>query len=168
MYIEFNGEIDKSNYHQIIKSQNVASRIALFLPWVFETGFLLIFWIGSKIYWFGIFWGLLTAFTVVMLIFPNSVISNKYYDIIAHLPTRVTIDDEALRRYGNGEENYAGREVIDVKKVIDRGNFYEIIFYFPHKDCFFICQKNLIVEGTIEEFEELFADRLVRKIRKTK
>lgn len=102
---------------------------------------------------------------VIMLIFPNSVFITKK-GIIEDLPTRVTIDDEALRRYGNGEENYAGREIIDVKKVIDRGNFYEIIFYFPHKDCFFICQKNLIVEGTIEEFEELFADRLVRKIRK--
>ena len=31
-----------------------------------------------------------------------------------------------------------------------------------------MCQKDLIVEGTIEEFEELFADKLVRKTPKEK
>ena len=76
--------------------------------------------------------------------------------------------DCAIRRYGEKEDNYAGKEVIDVKKVIDKGNFYIILFYFPHKDVNFICQKDLIVEGTIEEFEELFEGKIVRKIKKTK
>ena len=55
------------------------------------------------------------------------------------------------------------RDISDVKVVVDWGEWYDIIFYFPYKSVGFICQKDLIVEGTIEEFEKLFEDKIVRK-----
>ena len=55
------------------------------------------------------------------------------------------------------------RDISDVKIVVDYGEWYDITFYFPHKDIGFICQKDLIVEGTIEEFEKLFEGKIVRK-----
>lgn len=51
----------------------------------------------------------------------------------------------------------------DVKKVVDMGDWYKIYFYFPNKSNIFICQKDLICQGTLEEFESLFADKIVRK-----
>ena len=51
----------------------------------------------------------------------------------------------------------------EVKRVEDYGDFYRIIFYFPHCDRFCICQKDLITQGTIEEFEEMFAGYIVKK-----
>ena len=51
----------------------------------------------------------------------------------------------------------------DIKKVVDMGDFYKIYFYFPHKSNLFVCQKDLIIKGTIEEFEELFSAKIMRK-----
>ncbi|MDE7405873.1 MAG: hypothetical protein K2M89_03245 [Clostridiales bacterium] len=52
----------------------------------------------------------------------------------------------------------------DVKKVIDCGEWYHMVFYMGQKNYDYICQKDLITEGTIEEFEEYFKDKLVRKL----
>ena len=43
------------------------------------------------------------------------------------------------------------------------GDFYKIYFYFPHKSNLFVCQKDLIIKGTKEEFEELFSAKIMRK-----
>lgn len=54
-----------------------------------------------------------------------------------------------------------------VKKVLDYGEFYYIMvnrFDFANG---VYCQKSLITEGTIEEFEAIFKDKLVRKTMKT-
>ena len=64
-------------------------------------------------------------------------------------------------------KNYFERKPEDVKKVLDYGEFYEFRFYFPW--CFgVICQKDLLVEGTIEEFEQFFDGKIVRKKLKLK
>lgn len=53
-----------------------------------------------------------------------------------------------------------------VKKVLDYGEFYYIMVNrFDFVNGVF-CQKNLITEGTIEEFEAIFKDKLVRKTMK--
>ena len=55
------------------------------------------------------------------------------------------------------------RNINDIKKIVDYGDWYKIYFYFPHKSNAFICQKDLITQGTIEEFEEMFAGYIVKK-----
>ena len=55
------------------------------------------------------------------------------------------------------------RNINDIKKIVDYGDWYKIYFYFPHKSNAFICQKDLIMQGTIEEFEEMFAGYIVKK-----
>ena len=77
----------------------------------------------------------------------------------------IGIRDGKIEKEGKSENHYAVREIRDVKKVIDEGEWYQIIFYFPYKLAECICQKDLIVEGTIEEFEELFKDYIVRRIK---
>lgn len=50
-----------------------------------------------------------------------------------------------------------------VKRVIDVGNGYVFEFEFRYRQPpFFHCQKDQIVKGTIEQFEELFKDKIVR------
>ena len=41
-------------------------------------------------------------------------------------------------------------------------NFYVIKFYIPEQCINCVCQKDLIVEGTIEQFEEMFKDKIVQ------
>ena len=50
-----------------------------------------------------------------------------------------------------------------VKKVLDYGEFYYIMVNRFDFNNGVLCQKNLITEGTIEEFETIFKDKLVRK-----
>ena len=76
-------------------------------------------------------------------------------------PVKVEIMSDVMISTGKNFE-YA-RYYDDVKKVIDFGEWYHIVFYWPHKSWSYLCQKDLITEGTIEEFEELFKDKLVRK-----
>ena len=48
-----------------------------------------------------------------------------------------------------------------IKKVLDVGDCYYII-YGDISNCI-VCQKNLIQEGTIEQFETLFQGKIVRQ-----
>lgn len=59
-----------------------------------------------------------------------------------------------------GENFHEERDLSRVKKVIDYGDWYQIFFYFGYRSQKFICQKDLIVEGTIEDFEKLFRDKI--------
>ena len=76
------------------------------------------------------------------------------------LPDRVSVEDGAVcSYYGKQCERVA---VSAVLKVVDFGEFYYVC-----RDkadfAFFVCQKNLISGGTIEEFEALFEGKIVRK-----
>ena len=46
-----------------------------------------------------------------------------------------------------------------ISTVDDRGEFYSI----PEIDTAVLCQKSLLVEGTIEEFEKLFDGKIIKK-----
>ena len=78
-----------------------------------------------------------------------------------NLPNRVIIDDKMIEKDGEVINEYA--LISKVKKVIDEGEWYFILFYFPYKQANCICQKNLITKGSIEEFEELFKDKIIRR-----
>ncbi|MDE6201764.1 MAG: hypothetical protein K2M47_07840 [Clostridiales bacterium] len=82
------------------------------------------------------------------------------------MPTKVSIMSDIM--ISSGKDFEYGRYYDDVKKVIDYGEWYHMVFYFPHKIVYYVCQKDLITEGTIEEFEEYFKDKLVRKKLKEK
>ena len=102
----------------------------------------LVLWLSAPIMWH-------------FFIAPNG----KEKDIIT--PIKVEIDDEHVIK--EMPKNYNTYRVDEVKRVEDYGDFYRIIFYFPHCDRFCICQKDLITQGTIEEFEEMFAGCIVKK-----
>lgn len=58
------------------------------------------------------------------------------------------------------------KPISKVKKVIDMGDWYYIIFKFGDISNSWICQKDLIKKGTIEEFEKLFEDKIIRENKK--
>ena len=78
------------------------------------------------------------------------------------MPRKVIIEDDAIISVCENIEYY--RYMSDVKKVIDRGDAYFFVFYFPHKNVTYICQKTSVVQGTIEEFERIFENKIVRKV----
>ena len=80
------------------------------------------------------------------------------------LPLRICIEDDQTisGTYANG---YGTRKLDQVKKVIDYGDFYDITFVLLYRWRNCVCQKDLITQGTIEEFEQLFEDKIVRKVK---
>lgn len=48
-----------------------------------------------------------------------------------------------------------------IKKILDEGDCYYVI-YSDLDNCI-VCQKNLLIEGTIEEFEKIFQNKIKRK-----
>lgn len=85
----------------------------------------------------------------------------KKWDTVC--PKGISINDDSI--YIVGDAFNHSRATNDIKKIIDTGDCYRIIFTFPNKSVYCLCQKDLIVEGTIEEFEERFADLIVRKVK---
>ena len=54
-------------------------------------------------------------------------------------------------------------KICKVKKVVDYGAYYFIYMRRLDPNNGIVCQKDLLTEGTIEEFEELFKDKIIRK-----
>ena len=50
-----------------------------------------------------------------------------------------------------------------VSRVYDYGEFYELKFPFGNMSTQYICQKDLLTRGTLEEFEALFEGKLEKK-----
>lgn len=75
-------------------------------------------------------------------------------------PTYVQIDEDYITSKGDNPKEFTSFSLDDVLEVIDMGTWYKFKFNLK-VNVFTICQKDLIVEGTLEEFEEIFKDKLV-------
>lgn len=72
----------------------------------------------------------------------------------------VRIEDSYITR-----SDYAGiqkKPLNKVKKVIDSGDWYYVVFKWGNISNAFVCQKDLLREGTIEQFESLFEGKIKR------
>ncbi len=101
-------------------------------------------------------------FVLPLFLLPVLSTSKKYWNNLC--PTEISINDEIV--IINGDEFYQERDISNLKSIIDYGDSYRMQFLFPHKAFSCLCQKDLIVEGTIEEFEERFSEFIVRKTKK--
>lgn len=53
-------------------------------------------------------------------------------------------------------------KISNVKKVVDYGDFFYIQFPYQYLTSEVVCQKSNLAKGSVDEFEELFKDKLVR------
>lgn len=81
--------------------------------------------------------------------------------VYKNMPKLISIEDTTL--FLENDTHNELRDIDNVKNVIDMGKWYYITFYFPHKSIMFLCQKDLLVQGSIEEFEKLFEGKITRK-----
>lgn len=81
-----------------------------------------------------------------------------------NIPTRVIISGDTISTLAlGGKSPIKTVSLSKIKKIIDAGDWYEIIFKHGNICNSWVCQKDLIVEGTIDEFEQLFHDKIVRQ-----
>ena len=86
--------------------------------------------------------------------------SKNMYSSIS--PQRVYIEGETL--VTEYESFSFSRTIQQVEAVIDFGEGYYIKFYPSYKCPHFVCQKSLLVNGTLEDFEKLLVGKIVREI----
>ena len=98
---------------------------------------------------------LLPVLLLVLLIPPSKKEAKKM------TPKRIFVDGDMITSVT--EMNTETKFVEDVKTVKDHGEFYELVFPFGKISHNFICQKELLAQGTIEEFEALFEGKIVRE-----
>ena len=76
------------------------------------------------------------------------------------LPLKILVNSSTIEIwYKNDKQELTYVDLIE--SVVDKEEFYEIAFSAQGE--VLVCQKDLIVQGTIEEFEEIFKDKIVRK-----
>ena len=127
--------------------------IALLLMLPFVVGLA----VATRWFWITLPYLSLYLIIVVGFVFPPSRNLKK-------LHIKIFIEDEYIVYTHTGYEEY--RSINDVKNIKDHGDFYEFNFYFGKGSDKFICQKNLLTHGTLEDFEELFEDKIIREFHK--
>lgn len=86
------------------------------------------------------------------------------YPTYLELPITITITNEMVANsYFKKSLTTGVRPVEKVKKVIDVGDWYYIIFKFGDIGNSWVCQKDLLTKGTIDDFEKIFDGKIVRK-----
>jgi len=78
---------------------------------------------------------------------------------IGDYPVKIVIDEEALRSYTPKNEYEVS--IIYVEKVVDAGDYWYFVFEGGKMPVGYICQKNLLTEGTLEDFEKIFEGKIV-------
>ena len=77
------------------------------------------------------------------------------------IPKRVYIDTTEETIVNECEKMERFRMLNSVKEILDYGEWYYFIFNYEDRDPYFICQKDLLTQGTLEEFEALFEGKIV-------
>lgn len=152
--IEFNGELSEKCKNYILKRESMISLISVSIA----TS---LFLIPVIIAIFMVHWIFVLGVLVLILIVILSAVRppEKYYGKI--IPKRITINDDDMESCG--EEFSCLGLVSQVKKVVDMGEWYHIFFNYPYRNPRFVCQKDLIKQGTLDEFEKIFEGKIIRK-----
>lgn len=154
--IEFKGYLtgisQKYFCYQIVKSQQkfilFASIPALFLIYLF-----------SYLYWGYIVEPKIIILSIILFailyMLPRIQTKKEKEKII---PRRVYIENDIITCQSNALVE--SRTIQDVKEVRDYGDFYYLEFPFGKYSYRFVCQKDLLTQGTLADFEFLFAGKI--------
>lgn len=152
--IEFKGELSEPCKKFVLDNNSRVARICAIIVCA-PLAALDIWWAVSN----DLFYLIVLPALVMCVSLAGIKPKGKDYELI--MTKRVTIDGNCLE--SEGGQLTEARSIDQIKCVIDYGEWYKIIFRFPNKSQRFICQKDLITQGTIEDFENLFADKIIRR-----
>lgn len=154
--IEFNGYISGNTEKHFWKKQAILGQNIMLISMLLCFPLPIVISIEFNNYYF------LVAYLLIMLIMPLLCrIPKRKKEKIKYTPYRVYIEDGYITCCTKVQTEIKSLE--DVKLVYDFGEWYSFVFPVGKKSNNFICQKNLLVKGTLEEFESIFRNKLVDK-----
>lgn len=155
--IEFYGPLSDTNLIEINKRKNKNAAAILFVFLVIISTVTIVLGV-LKFVAFYYFLCMTIGFALIsILIF---VVPAK--SVVFRLPLKIVITPQYVSYEVIGTEISKKKSITSVKKVVKFGDLYYIIFKFGDYNNSWICQKNLIVKGTIEEFEKMFEGKIIR------
>ena len=152
--IEFRGEMSENCRRYVFKKERkMGVIVASIISSVFCIPIIIL-----AIIWDWIF-SIAIIVPVLTVILANLTPKQKSYPLI--FPDKIIIDKSRLE--SRSTKFHISKTMDQVKRVIDRGEWYHIFFFDRPWNSRFVCQKDLLVQGTIEEFEKLFEDKIIRR-----
>lgn len=153
--IEFNGYLTGAAENGWLRINKVSTFNIFFV-----SSFLVL---APILYWFIITEQRLMSVVIAIAIFlfPSIPLLRSKKELREFLPKNIVIDDDYIRCKSDKQGEM--KRICDVKKVIDYGEFYYIAFPAGKMSTNFICQKDLLVKGTLKDFEKLFEGKIKRK-----
>lgn len=150
---EFSGELTGSAY-KYFKKRMLKLEVGV-LTFSFGTMFILFLIISITTgYWPMTFaWLGLYSFIILLTFLPRK---KERHDV---MPTKIFSDVEYIVSQSKKTEEYLLFE--NVKKIVDYGEFYNVFLNGKYSYAF-ICQKSLLTQGTLEEFEAHFEGKIER------
>jgi len=161
--IEFYGKISKESIAKTSKRQSLVAGFVCLIPTTLLAILVTVFGI-FQLEGFNIFLGWTICFAILNLLFFILPLIMKPKTIFYRLPRKITIDSEIITvelDAMHGEWKPKIREIEKVKVVIDYGECFDIVFR-GDTSWWWVCQKDLITKGTIEDFEKLFEGKIKR------
>lgn len=155
---EFSGEFSEESKQYILKDSAQSACLITSIVSIFFGAIIIIIAVITGITI------LLLALVALLAVVVTATISPYIYRVqtIQNMqPNRVCIGENGFIE-ADWETRSMGKSISDIKKIIDVEGCYHIVFYFP-KESDLIIQKNLITKGTLEDFEEMFKEKLVKK-----
>ena len=106
------------------------------------------------------FWQMIVGYCLIITIIPLlTLIPKSKKERLSITPKKIFTEDDCIICIA--DKYTESRIISDAKQLRDFGEFYEIVFRFGKISDKFICQKNLLSKGTLEEFEKLFSGKIV-------
>jgi hypothetical protein len=152
--IEFDGYIFGAAEKQFHEKNRVFGQtvlicsMLLFLPIIITLAIRIHSWLLLCLY---------CAFIAIMPLLTHIPKSKK--EKLSITPKRIFIEGDYIVCVADKYEE--SRLISDVKQVLEYDEFYELVFPFGNISHKFICQKSLIKNGTLEEFEFMFDGKIV-------
>lgn len=155
--IEFKGELSQNCTKFIMKE---ATKISFYSALI-ACGIFIIPIICATVWYNEIFVIALPIFIIIPILSLLIKPKKSSWGIIIPDFVRISIDGSQIVSCGKRLSEI--RNLNQVKKVVDFGDWYKIFFTWSYKSQRFVCQKDLLVFGSIEQFEKLFEGKIVRK-----
>ena len=156
--IKFCGPLSEQQKTSLLNKLSKEERIifGIFLPLICIAIFVL--WISFRFPILEILPYLIISLIISLIICLSRPLFTKNANRLP-IQTHITIKNGIIKNELNG----AKISLQKVKKVLDDGDIY---FIFKSGSAFsnaFVCPKNLLIEGSIEEFEMLFQGKIICK-----
>lgn len=157
--IIFSGEYSQSSKQYLLKILAKGALISTLITTIIFTAVIIALAIIYDMWILTVFIGILVLFNVAIPINILKFNQQKTYDSMLPYKVSVNANGDIFAQFNEQDVSKCKK---DVKKIIDAHGCYYIVFKFP-KQRNILCQKDAIIEGTIQQFESLFADKIVGK-----